>query len=95
MGQAIPQQHPAVVLRTQYNHIRALLAVAVIAVLALTVAIVLVANGDDAPAAASAPPAVAPAYHDEGTSDLAAPRVKAGDLRVPTHEEGTADVTPR
>jgi hypothetical protein len=44
MGQAIPNQHPAVVLRSHYNHLRALLAVAMIAVAGLTAAVVIVAN---------------------------------------------------
>jgi hypothetical protein len=47
MGQAIPRQHPAVVLRTHYNHLRALLAVAMIAVAGLTVAVVILANDSD------------------------------------------------
>jgi hypothetical protein len=49
MGQAIPRQHPAVVLRSQFNMVRALLAVAMIAVVALTVTVVvLAADGDEA-----------------------------------------------
>jgi hypothetical protein len=47
MGQAIPRQHPAVVLRSHYNHLRALLAVAMIAVVGLTVAVVILANDND------------------------------------------------
>jgi hypothetical protein len=46
-GQAIPRQHPAVVLRSHYNHLRALLAVAMIAVVGLTVAVVILANDSD------------------------------------------------
>ena len=52
MGKAIPQQHPAVVLRSQYRHVRAMLAVAMVAVVGLSGAVVIVANDDDA---ASAP----------------------------------------
>jgi hypothetical protein len=44
MGQAIPRQHPAVVLRSHYTHLRALLAVAMIAVVGLTVAVVILAT---------------------------------------------------
>ena len=44
MSQAISNQHPAVVLRSHYNHLRALLAIAMIAVVGLTVAVVLVAS---------------------------------------------------
>ena len=47
MGVAIPGQDPAVVLRSQFNKLRALLAVALIAVAGLTVAVVLVANDSD------------------------------------------------
>jgi hypothetical protein len=47
MGQAIPTQHPSVVLRSHYNHLRALLAVAMIAVVGLTVAVVILANDND------------------------------------------------
>jgi hypothetical protein len=48
MAGAIPSQHPAVVLRSHYNHLRALLAVAMIAVVGLTAALVVVAVNDDA-----------------------------------------------
>ena len=36
MGNAVPTQHPAVVLRSHFNQLRALLAVALIAVIGLT-----------------------------------------------------------
>jgi hypothetical protein len=62
MGQAIPRQHPAVVLRSHFNFVRALLAVAMVAVVGLTIAVVLVANDRDEIAttssAQSAPAAV-------------------------------------
>ncbi len=48
MGQAIPRQHPAVVLRSHYQQLRALLAIAMIAVVGLTAAVVILAT-DDAP----------------------------------------------
>jgi hypothetical protein len=44
MGQAIPEQRPAVVLRSNYRLVRALLAIAAIAVVALTVAVVSLAG---------------------------------------------------
>ena len=44
MGQAIPSQHPAVVLRSHYTHLRTLLAVAMIAVTGLSVAVVILAT---------------------------------------------------
>jgi hypothetical protein len=47
MGQAIPRQHPAVVLRSHFNQLRALLAAALVAVVALTVAVVILATNDE------------------------------------------------
>jgi hypothetical protein len=47
MGKAIPSQHPAVVLRSQFNFVRNLLAVAMVAVIGLSVAVVIVANDAD------------------------------------------------
>jgi len=47
MGQPIPAQHPAVVLRSHFKRVKALLAVALAAVVALSAAVVIVANDDD------------------------------------------------
>ena len=47
MGQAIPTQHPAVVLRSHYNHLRALLAITMIAVVGLSAAVVVLVTHDD------------------------------------------------
>jgi hypothetical protein len=44
MGHAIPKQHPAVVLRSHFNVVRALLGVAMVALVALAIALVIVAN---------------------------------------------------
>jgi hypothetical protein len=61
MGRAVPQQHPAVVLRSHYQQVRALLAIAMIAVVGLTAAVVIQANDDDtAPVVSSVAPATAP-----------------------------------
>ena len=46
MGQAVPGQHPAVVLRSHYTHLRALLAIAMIAVIGLSIAVVILAAND-------------------------------------------------
>ena len=46
MGKAVPEQHPAVVLRSHYLHLRALLVAALIAVLGLTATVVIVANDE-------------------------------------------------
>jgi hypothetical protein len=48
MGQAISTQHPAVVLRSRYQQLRALLVVAMIAVVGLTVAVVALATSNEA-----------------------------------------------
>ena len=48
MPQTVPTQHPAVVLRSHYRHLRALLAIALVAVVGLTVAVVSLATDDGA-----------------------------------------------
>jgi hypothetical protein len=55
MGQPIPKQHPAVVLRTHYKAVRALLAIAMAAVIALAAAVVIVANDDESVTKATQP----------------------------------------
>jgi hypothetical protein len=60
MGQAIPRQQPAVVLRSHFNHLRALLAVAVLAVAGLTVAVVILANDSDEVSSTSAAEPIEP-----------------------------------
>jgi hypothetical protein len=54
MGEAIARQHPAVVLRSQFNQLRALLAVALIAVAGLTAAVAILAPSDNDELAAGA-----------------------------------------
>jgi hypothetical protein len=49
MGKAIPTQHPAVVLRSHFNQLRALLAVALIALIGLTVTVVVLADDQGQP----------------------------------------------
>jgi type II secretory pathway pseudopilin PulG len=46
MGQPIPAQHPSVVLRSHFKLVRGILALAMVAVLALTAAVVILANDD-------------------------------------------------
>jgi hypothetical protein len=53
MGKAIPTQHPAVVLRSHYRQLRALLAIAMVAVVGLTCAVVILAGHDDQAAGTS------------------------------------------
>jgi hypothetical protein len=47
MGHAVPEQHPAVVLRSRYQHLRSLLVVTLIAVVSLSATVVVVATDDD------------------------------------------------
>ena len=47
MGKAIPTQHPAVVLRSHFEMVRALLAIAMIGLVALTAAVVILATDSD------------------------------------------------
>jgi hypothetical protein len=54
MGHAIPRQQPAVVLRSQFDHLRALLAVALVAVVGLTIAVVILASESDEVSSTSA-----------------------------------------
>jgi hypothetical protein len=61
MSPTIPTQHPAVVLRSHYTHLRILLAVAMIAVLGLSAAVVILAINDGRTGANSARPLAAPA----------------------------------
>jgi hypothetical protein len=103
MSQAIPNQHPAVVLRTHYNHLRALLATAMIAVIGLTIALVLVASRGDTSAArvlatpaASVPASTSALRYDggpeEGTSGPAASKPRPPAVRYDGGpEEGTSD----
>jgi hypothetical protein len=101
MGKAIPEQHPAVVLRSHYVHLRALLVAALIAVLGLTAAVVIVANDDDVAVTTNTPtpameagggaPQIAPLPQRrlDGAVDTApAPRYDGGP------NEGGADIAP-
>jgi hypothetical protein len=47
MGQAIPRQHPAVVLRSHYRQLKALLAITMIAVVGLSLAVTILATNDE------------------------------------------------
>jgi hypothetical protein len=46
MGQVIPKQHPAVVLRRHYDAVRALLVAALVAIVALAATVVILADDD-------------------------------------------------
>jgi hypothetical protein len=66
MGQPIPKQHPAVVLRAHYKAVRALLVIATAAVIALATAVVILAN-DDETVTSTAQPAVQQQSLPQGT----------------------------
>jgi hypothetical protein len=73
VGQAISTEHPAVVLRSRYQQLRALLAVALVAVVALAAAVVTLAVNDDTATFATPVPVSAPSAtgHDEGSTAAA------------------------
>ena len=102
MSQAIPKQHPAVILRSHYMQIRTLLAIAMIAVVGLTVAVVILAtNEDGGTSVSSARPLSAPAQAptvqrfdtgrpDEGTrGPFVAPSQASTGFDAGRPEEGT------
>jgi negative regulator of sigma E activity len=70
MSNTVPAQHPAVVLRSTYQHLRAVLAIAMIAIVGLTVAVVVVATNNAKPispaAHRTAPATSAPAFAQAG-----------------------------
>ena len=101
MGQAIPSQHPAVVLRSHYDHMRALLAVAMIALVGLTAAVVILATDDDpGTSAGSATQVRAPGQAgstrydggpEEGTRGvIPAPQAGSSSATTAKHEAATA-----
>jgi hypothetical protein len=104
MGQAVPRQHPAVVLRSHYKQLRALLAVAMIAVVSLTAAVVILATDDDRDTSAgsatqvSAPVQTGTTRYDggpeEGTRGVV-PARQPGVRYDGGPEEGTAALTRR
>jgi len=109
MGQAIPRQHPAVVLRSHFNQIRALLAVAMVALVGLTAAVVILATDDDVSTSGTSADALSglsaqERMRVEALSNLSpaqlgaafghATGVQPGARYDGGPEEGTADVTP-
>ena len=95
MGQAIPRQHPGVALRSHFNQLRALLAVAMVAVVGLTIAVVILAtDSNGVSSTSSATPIESIDYGDSvrvnpstGYPNSFSTRPDGGP------EEGTADVT--
>jgi hypothetical protein len=72
MGKAVPTQHHAVVLRSHYRQLRALLAIAMTAIVGLSTAVVILAtNNDRSTGAGSATQVSAPGStrHDGGAEE--------------------------
>jgi hypothetical protein len=106
MGQPIPAQHPSVVLRSHYKLVRGLLAIAMAAVLALTAAVVILANDEDELSAATrATPQVQPQPQeqlpagtrfdggpDEGTRGIVVPPLAPGTRFDGGPDEGTRGI---
>jgi hypothetical protein len=83
MGQPIPAQHPSVVLRSHFKLVKTLLAIAMAAVIALTVAVVILANDEDQVTTAS-----------KATPAVQQPQTQPGVRYDGGPEEGTAAVSP-
>jgi hypothetical protein len=110
MGKAIPAQHPAVVLRSHYRQLRALLAIAMIAVVGLTATVVILSvdEGDKSASRAGAKTGLTPqekrwAEYNEAISSLTPEQLAAAfgtrsvapDTRYDGGpEEGTRGVVP-
>jgi hypothetical protein len=96
MGQPFPTQHPAVVLRSHYKLVRALLAISMAAVVALSVTVVILADDEgevSAPSAAAERAATPPnsgvhAHPLEQTAPAPGVRYDGGP------EEGTRAIIP-
>ena len=105
MGKAIPTHHPAVVLRSNFNLLRALLAVAMVAIVGLAAAVVILANEDDVDTSAgtavqvSTPGPTGDTRYDggpeEGTRGVVSTAPQPGVRYDGGPEEGTASLTQR
>jgi hypothetical protein len=80
MGNSIPAQHPAVVLRSRYRQLRSLLAVMVVAVVGLSTTVVVLSLDDE--------PATTATTTQTPTAQLGDP---LQDRTVPTRESGKPD----
>lgn len=84
MSNTVPAQHPAVVLRSTYQHLRALLAIALIALIGLTVAVVVLAANSSTTASSAS-------HQSAGPPIL--PRASSRMLR--TYSRSSAPVLPK
>ena len=107
MPQAVPTQQPAVVLRSHYRQLRALLAIAMIAVVGLSAAVVILADDETTstrpatPVSAPSEPADGPRYihppgqrYDPGPRG-AAPAEPEKSVPLPARKlDGSTDTPP-
>jgi hypothetical protein len=92
MSQTFSTQHPAVVLRSRYQQLRALLAVAMIAVVGLTVSVVVLATQNDnvQSATSAAQVAAGPALRGDGGPEESAVANGLGVQQPSGHPEESA-----
>jgi hypothetical protein len=97
MSHSVPQQHPSVVLRSHYVHLRAFLALAIAAIICLSAAVIVLAIDDNGSSTStgsvqSAPASISAAPfnggHDEGGLSATSSSVNTRSDGGP--EEGTA-----
>ena len=103
MAQAIPRQQPAVVLRSNFNKLRALLAIVLVAVAGLTVAVVILANHSDHVGSTSAAGPIGQSsdgavtrgsqVSEDGTSGFARPGSETEFRGSKASEDGTSGIT--
>jgi len=89
MGQVIPRQHPAVVLKSHYKAVRALLAVALIAIVALAATVVILASDDDNATTSAQPQAQAQEQLPAGTRFDGGPDEGTRGIQAETPAPGT------
>lgn len=90
MGQTLSTEHPAIVLRSRYQQLRTLLAVALVAVVALAAAVVILAVDDDSDAVLATPvPVSTPSAsgHDESDTAEAIGGAHDGSTQTDGYEE--------
>jgi hypothetical protein len=71
MSNTVPPQHPAVVLRSHYRHLRSLLAVAVVAVVGLSGTVVVLALDEEGSGTSSVSSIQQPATQQSGPDESA------------------------
>ena len=92
MSNAVTAQHPAVVLRSTYQHLRALLAIAAVAVVSLTVAVVVLAINNGGSTTASPATRVSSAIRANPSAETGAKLNHSGRLQ-PSLPRATSSAT--